>query len=148
MKQILKAVIDRLEPLGLPVYTTVPINAEYPHIHISEITASEDAVRDYFVYSGSVTVALHYKGQSTDYALTLRDEMRLRLKRYKTDSPPQVSKWTLYYDIADGYADESGYNYNAAMVFNYTYKAKKSYYDRVDSDGGDVEGLNCIIDEI
>lgn len=145
MKQILKDVIDRLKPIGLPIYTAVPINPDYPHIHITEITSEEAAVKDYFVYKGSVTIAFHYKGQDIDYALSVRDEMRQRLKRYKGDSPAQASVWMMYYNTEDGFADEEGYNYTSTLVFNYELKMKKSYYNRVEDDNGVVENINCVL---
>ena len=81
---ILTAIYDLLDPLGLPVYSIIPDNEPEPFIYLAEIDTQELPGKDFFVYGGTVAVELYTGTQ--EYTGSLETILQLMEADHKRES--------------------------------------------------------------
>ena len=149
METLIYSIIKALRGAGIPAFTAQMTNAEQPYAYISVFDEGELPNKTDVVYSGFITITLVFKGRDTREHLSLIRKAKTVLKPSKWGTiAPTVNRWTLTSNTGLYAIDEVSYDFRASLVYSFEYSEGKTYNDRVVSDDGNIENLNCVINGV
>ncbi len=153
---ILAALVTRLTPIGLPVYSVVPQDMSQPYIYIGDLFFEELPDKDGFLLGGMLTVELltgsnEWLG-SIEQPLKWYNDIKLALKPYKKFV--LIDKMIyMRMDLDTGLEQLTPTDriYAATLQYEFQLLQSKPWHDvvceyvkRVQLDGGTVEAVACL----
>ncbi len=153
---ILAALVTRLTPIGLPVYSVVPQDMSQPYIYIGDLFFEEMPYKDGFLLGGTLTVELltgsnEWLG-SIEQPLKWYNDIKLALKPYKKFV--LIDKMIyMRMDLDTGLEQLTPTDRIYAATLQYEFQLQQSkpwhdvvceYVQRVQLDGGTVEAVECL----
>lgn len=157
--EILEALVDRLTPIGLPVYSVVPQDFTKPYIYIGDLFFETLDNKDAFLLGGVLTVELLTGSNewigSISVPLSWWNDIKLALKpRKRSVLIPKMVYMRMSLDTGIEQMTSTARNYIGTLQYEFQLQQGISWADqvcayvqRVLSDGGTIESIECVSPE-
>lgn len=151
--RLLRQLVSRLTPVGLPIFSTVDLNSANPYIYIGDIQLSEVDNKTTWMQSGTFTVEL-FTGTSAWTGSLLEPiswifDIKNALQTIKTDvleldPTHQMIYMKLQNDSGLQNYSSSQKMYIGSLIYEFQIIELVYYEERVENDGGTIESITCI----
>ena len=121
--QLMEWISQQLIPVGVPVYSVVPDDTNFPYIFIGNVSTEELQNKTNFRQQGFVNVEIYFSaGYSILDGLNLLKEVKALLQPNKGFYPPFFSSWWLSSDSGFQAINAGNRVYVATIQYRFEYQ--------------------------